>query len=202
MPFAYYKRLPARARRIYDQSNKVSWVALPAPERLAPEVAALSRALQSAERAATEGAALRLTAALLQALGVAGVRVHVLAKRPSRQWGELHGLYEPEAGKLPLITVWMRTAQRRQVVAFKSFLRTLLHEIGHHLDYELLELEDSLHTEGFYKRESSLFRQLVPDATTLAAPPASPEPALPVARTGRRPRTTAGEQTRLPFADS
>lgn len=31
----------------------------------------------------------------------------------------------------------------------------------HHLDYELLRLADSFHTEGFYKRESSLVYQLV-----------------------------------------
>jgi hypothetical protein len=36
--------------------------------------------------------------------------------------------------------------------------------MGHHVDYELLRLEDSFHTEGFFKRESSLFRQLVPEA--------------------------------------
>jgi hypothetical protein len=58
----------------------------------------------------------------------------------------------------------MRTARHRRVVAFRTFLRTLLHEIGHHVDYELLHLADSLHTEGFFKRESSLFRQLVPEA--------------------------------------
>ncbi|MDH3690664.1 MAG: hypothetical protein OEU36_14540, partial [Gammaproteobacteria bacterium] len=78
-------------------------------------------------------------------------------------WGELHGLYEPaEENPLAHITVWMRTAQRRKVVAFRTFLRTLLHEYCHHLDYEHFELEDSFHTEGFYKRESSLFHQLVP----------------------------------------
>ncbi len=60
-----------------------------------------------------------------------------------------------------MITVWMRTAERRKVVAFRSFLRTLLHEICHHLDYELFGLPESFHTEGFYKRESSLFHQLV-----------------------------------------
>ena len=54
----------------------------------------------------------------------------------------------------------MCTAQRRKVVAFRSFLRTLLHEICHHLDYELFHLPESFHTEGFYKRESSLFHQL------------------------------------------
>jgi hypothetical protein len=47
-------------------------------------------------------------------------------------------------------------------VAFRTFLRTLLHEIGHHLDYEYLKLADSFHTEGFFRRESSLFTQLVP----------------------------------------
>jgi hypothetical protein len=36
----------------------------------------------------------------------------------------------------------------------------------HHLDYTLLRLPDSFHTEGFFKRESSLFRQLVPDPAT------------------------------------
>ena len=44
---------------------------------------------------------------------------------------------------------------------FRTFLRTLLHELCHHLDYELLDLDDSFHTEGFFKRESSLFKQLV-----------------------------------------
>jgi hypothetical protein len=57
----------------------------------------------------------------------------------------------------------MRTAQRAQVVKFKTFLRTLLHELCHHLDYEHLKLEESFHTEGFYKRESSLLRQLYPN---------------------------------------
>lgn len=58
------------------------------------------------------------------------------------------------------ITVWMRTAQRKQVVAIRTFLRTLLHELCHHLDYKYLKLEDSFHTEGFYKRETSLFQQI------------------------------------------
>jgi hypothetical protein len=73
----------------------------------------------------------------------------------------------------------MRTARQRRVVAFRTFLRTLLHELGHHLDYEHLRLADSFHTEGFYKRESSLFHQLVPPspvvATEAETPVAAPE---------------------------
>ena len=55
----------------------------------------------------------------------------------------------------------MRTAQRKQVVAFKTFLRTLIHEVCHHLDYELFALEETFHTEGFYKRESNLVAALL-----------------------------------------
>jgi hypothetical protein len=85
----------------------------------------------------------------------------VLAARPHAKWGELHGLYTAERGKVPKIQLWMRTAKQRRVVAFRTYMRTLLHEVGHHLDYELLRLRESYHTEGFYKRESSLFHQLV-----------------------------------------
>jgi hypothetical protein len=60
------------------------------------------------------------------------------------------------------IRVWMRTARKGRVVAFRTFLRTLIHELGHHLDFELLRLDPTLHTEGFFRRESALFRLLVP----------------------------------------
>lgn len=64
----------------------------------------------------------------------------------------------------------MRTAKQRRVVAFRTFLRTLLHEVGHHIDYTRLALRESFHTEGFYKRESSLFHQLVPQERTKTMP--------------------------------
>jgi hypothetical protein len=47
------------------------------------------------------------------------------------------------------------------VVAFKTFLRTLVHEVCHHLDYELFRLAETFHTEGFYKRESTLTAALL-----------------------------------------
>ena len=84
--------------------------------------------------------------------------------RPSRDWGELHGLYTQDADEVARIRVWMRTARKANVVAFRTFLRTLLHELCHHLDFEVLGLDRSFHTEGFFRRESSLFRQLVPGA--------------------------------------
>ena len=72
-----------------------------------------------------------------------------------------------------------------QVVAFRTFLRTLIHELCHHLDYELFLLEETFHTEGFYKRESSPGERPSGTAaswgrrlgrTGLSAPEASAEP--------------------------
>ena len=210
MPFSYYRRLNTRQRRIYDASDAVGRVELPDAAKLRPAVDAVATALQAANGRGTEAAAGALSAEMLQTLNVSGVRVCVLAARPSHDWGELHGLYEPEAGKRPLITVWMRTAQRRQVVAFKTFLRTLLHELMHHLDYELLELDDSYHTQGFYKRESSLFRQLVPDPSRYDARPKSAagrksdtQVAAPRPRRARTQKPVERiEQAQLPFADA
>ena len=166
MPFAYYERLSARNKRIYRQSDAVEKVELPDAAALRPLVGDVAEALGDEDRRATEGACQRLAEAMLRQLKLPPVRVSVLAARPSRDWGELHGYYDPtKTGVPPTITLWMRTAQKKQVVAFRTFLRTFLHEIGHHLDYELLKLAETFHTEGFYKRESSLFRQLVSDSS-------------------------------------
>jgi|SRR5262249_10502225 len=165
MPFAYFQRLTLRQQAIYLKSDAITAVALRRPEALRPLVAELSRALDTGERTATESATQRLASAMAGSLGVPPVRVKVLAARPHARWGELHGLYESAArqGNAPIITLWMRTARQKRVVAFRTFLRTLLHEMGHHLDYTRLQLGDSFHTQGFYQRESHLFHQLVTD---------------------------------------
>ncbi|MBI4736681.1 MAG: hypothetical protein HY766_11605 [candidate division NC10 bacterium] len=162
MPFAYYQRLTRAQQRVYRQSDEVTVIRLPQAGALAPLVDGVAQALAREDRAGTQAAADRLLLGITADLRVAPLRAEVLAVRPSRHWGELHGLYTPTAqGRPARATVWMRTAQRRQVVKFRTFLRTLLHELCHHLDYELLQLADSFHTEGFYRRESSLLRQLL-----------------------------------------
>ncbi|HTO12930.1 MAG TPA: DinB family protein [Candidatus Binatia bacterium] len=164
MPFAYYARLTRAQQAIYRRSDEIPEVRLPEPARLHAAVATLTTALASEDRAAVQHATERMIRGLTDALGVPPVRVEVLAARPHAKWGELHGLYTAERGRTPKIQLWMRTAKQRRVVAFRTYLRTLLHEVGHHLDYALLRLRDSYHTEGFYKRESSLFKQLVPES--------------------------------------
>lgn len=165
MAFAYYKNLSREDKRIYRESDAVTFIRLPWADRFPPFIEALENALESENQRETQKYTQKFVDALCQVFRVPGVRVKVLAKRPSHHWGELHGLYEQEEdGTKPLITVWMRTAKRKQVVAFKTYLRTVLHEVLHHLDYTMLRLEDSFHTEGFYKRESSLLKQLLPPA--------------------------------------
>ena len=165
MPFAYFERLSRRQQGIYLRSDKITAVPLPGAAALRPLVVELGAALESGDRALTESACQLLANGLGRALGLPPVRVTVLAARPHAKWGELHGLYESSGkpGQPPTITLWMRTARQKRVVAFRTFLRTLLHEMGHHLDYTLLRLGDSLHTQGFYQRESHLFHQLVTD---------------------------------------
>ena len=56
-----------------------------------------------------------------------------------------------------LIRVWMRTAVRKDVTSFGTFLSTLCHEFCHHLDFQLFRFPDSWHTRGFYERTAALY---------------------------------------------
>jgi len=162
---SFRHRLTKPRQRIYDRSDAVSSVPLRASPRLRAAVAALPGALEAAAPERVQRIAQAVVDEIGTALRVPPVRVVVSGSRPANARGELHGLYipagHPEArGGPAVIKVWMITAKRRQVVAFKTFLRTLLHEVCHHLDYALLRLPESFHSSGFYKRESSLFYQI------------------------------------------
>lgn len=161
MPFPYFARLSARQQKIYLQSDRVGEIRLPEAGLLEPLAGALERALRAEQRKAVELAAGYLARGVTEMLRVPPVTVQVLAVRPRSGWGELHGLYTQGEGRPSRIQVWMRTAAHKRVVAFRTFLRTLVHELGHHLDYHYLKLGDSLHTEGFFRRESSLVRQIL-----------------------------------------
>ena len=84
--------------------------------------------------------------------------IRVLAARPLRvrenYATELFGDYTPET---MLIRVWMRTAVRKEVTSFGTFLNTLTHEFVHHLDFQRFGFADSWHTRGFYQRAAALY---------------------------------------------
>jgi hypothetical protein len=164
MPFAYYARLTPGQQRIYRRSDEITSLRLPGAAGLRPAIDTLGTLLVSEDRPGVQLATQSLFSRLTGAFGVPPCRVAVLSARPHGRWGELQGLYTTGSrGRPPQVQLWMRTAHQRRVVAFRTFLRTLLHELCHHLDYQHLRLADSFHTQGFYQRESSLFHQLVPE---------------------------------------
>jgi hypothetical protein len=171
MPFAYYARLSPARQRIYRQSDAIVSLDLPPEAAVGSRVAQIRAGLARDDRAAVQTASQALIDALVAGYRVPRIRVRVLAKRPADDSGELHGLYEPDEGPTPArISVWMRTAARRDVVAFKTFLRTLIHELCHHLDYELYKLPETFHTDGFYKRESTLVAALLREEAAASDP--------------------------------
>ena len=186
--FSYFERLSAADKRIYLRSDALREVAIPDPASLRPLVVELEAALEAGKRVRTAKAANALTRALCTQLRAPPVRVRVREVRPSWESGELHGLYTfgQGDGDPPEIEVWMRTAAHKRVVKFRTFLRTLLHEVVHHLDATLYEMKESFHTQGFFARESHLFRQLMAETETEAEAEAEAE-----AETG------AGEQLSL-----
>ena len=156
---AYFYRLSGRAQRIYLSSDAIERFDLvPSPGALRI-LAALMKALESEDVARIGPHARALAAEICRLLAVPAVPVEVRGVRPHNARGELHGLFR--LSRPPEILLWMRTAQRHEVVKPRTFLRTLLHELCHYLDYSLLKLEDSYHTMGFFKRESFLVRALI-----------------------------------------
>lgn len=164
MVYRYYHRLSPWQQRVYRQSDQITVLPVPAAVGLRAATLAVGRALARGEPRALGLACDQFLRRVCARLGVKPPAVTVLAERPAGHWGELHGLYNPSQGPQGTITVWMRTARRSRVVAFRTFLRTVLHELCHHLDFALLGLGYSFHTTGFHRREASLCKQLLPGA--------------------------------------
>lgn len=82
--------------------------------------------------------------------------IDVSGKRRSTGRGELRGYYKPGSTK---IRVYPYTRAKQQVVAAKTFLRTVVHEWNHHYDEKKLDL-NSIHTAGFYSRTGKIYNQL------------------------------------------
>ncbi len=159
---AWFYRLSPRAQQVYLRSDAIDRFELaPGPNALAL-ADALVAALAGGHLGVTARAAQDLITELCRLLRVRSVPIEVKGVRPHNTRGELHGIFFPRP---PRIVLWMRTAQRHDVVKPKTFLRTLMHELGHHLDYALLRLGDSYHTRGFFQRESFLVRALWPPET-------------------------------------
>jgi hypothetical protein len=198
--FSYYDRLSAKNKAIYRRSDAVTQVALPEGAGLQAELrvaaAAAARALDAGKPSLVRTQAQKICDLITSSLGTERVAVKVLRVRPQRSFGELHGLYTRDDGAEPALRVWMRTAQRADVVRPRTLLRTLVHELCHHLDYAHYRLGESFHNPGFFSRESSLMRLLTPDGRAgtgfeAASVPRAPEPSADAP-------SAAPDQLRLP----
>jgi len=162
----YFYRLSARAQRIWLKSDSIDRFELVPDAATSSLTAELMAALSSGSPLIIGRAAQALADQICGLMGVHGVQVEVRGVRPHNTRGELHGIFYPRGPSshpsAPLIILSMRTAQRHEVVKPKTFLRTLMHELGHYLDYALLRLGESFHTTGFFRRESFLVKIVSP----------------------------------------
>jgi len=191
--FGYYDRLTAKQKATYRQSDAIAEVPLTDVPSLAVLARLIETELATGKRARVALAVTAFIGAVVGQLGVPAVKVHVREVRPDLEDAELHGLYTfATETKPPKLEVWMRTRAHEQVVKFRTFLRTVCHELLHHLDVTLFAMDDSFHTEGFFRRESNLVRTLLGEEKRPRRPPAAAK-----ASTTRAPRAAKPVQMGL-----
>jgi hypothetical protein len=149
---------PRKNRGAFLESHRVTTLDLPLNSAL-PEIAKrLESAMKSERISDVRSACAEFLAIASEFYKVPPCGIRVLAARPLRvreSWAtELFGDYHPET---LLIRVWTRTAVRKEVTSFGTFLSTLCHEFCHHLDFQLFRFPDSWHTRGFYDRAAVLY---------------------------------------------
>jgi hypothetical protein len=149
---------PRRNRPEFVQSDRITTLDLPLNGRLSEVATRLESAMKAGATRDVRSVCADFLAAASHFYRVPNCGIRVLAARPLRvreTWTtELFGDYDPET---MLIRVWMRTAVRKEVTSFGTFLSTLCHEFCHHLDFQLFRFSDSWHTRGFYERAAILY---------------------------------------------
>ncbi|MDE0331890.1 MAG: hypothetical protein OXL41_08475 [Nitrospinae bacterium] len=71
---------------------------------------------------------------------------------------KLYGVYHCDSAVIEIANL---TSIRKQVVAGKTFLDTLIHEIMHHIDRKFLRIPSTPHSPGFYARIEDLKAKLM-----------------------------------------
>jgi hypothetical protein len=152
--------LPRRkdVRAEFLKSDSLVTMPLPSDDRLRAPAISMASALDGGTPKEVFAACSAFLNAAAEFYGVQAPGIKVLAARPlhvREGWtSELFGDYTPQTWQ---IRVWMRTAIRKQVTSFGTFLSTVCHEFCHHLDYHQFKFSDSWHTRGFYERTAVLY---------------------------------------------
>lgn len=140
------------------ESDRMKTLDLPEGGRLPTIAKSIESAMQTGKTVDVRLACAEFLTQTSEFYGTPACGVRVLAARPLRvreNWTtELFGDYSPET---MLIRLWMRTAVRKEITSFGTFLSTLCHEFCHHLDFHRFGFNDSWHTRGFYERTAALY---------------------------------------------
>lgn len=149
---------PRKNRAQFLESDRIKTLHLPRNGELTHIAQRLESAMKSDNIRDVRSACTEFLATASNFYEVPTCGVRVLAARPlrTRERGqfELFGDYSPDS---MLIRVWMRTAVRKEVTSFGTFLSTLCHEFCQHLDFKKFGFADSWHTRGFYERAAVLY---------------------------------------------
>ena len=153
---------PPRDRILLEQfvaSDRLKTLSLPPEQEIRIQCDTIASAMEDGRKPQVQEACVDFLAFLSDFYGVDRPGLRVLAARPLRVYDsggsfELFGDYTP---RTQVIRLWMRTAVRKQVTSFGTFLSTLCHEFVHHLDCRHFGFKDSPHTRGFYERTALLY---------------------------------------------
>jgi hypothetical protein len=150
---------PRRANRAqFLESDQMKTLDLPKYGRLPSITKSIESAMKGGKGSDVRNTCTDFLATASDFYEVPTCGIRVLAARPlrTRERGtfELFGDYDPETS---VIRVWMRSAVRKEVTSFGTFLSTLCHEFCHHLDFQKFGFPDSWHTRGFYERAAVLY---------------------------------------------
>ena len=155
-----FSRAEKKAYEISNRLNSVDFKVTPSMKRKVDDLAIW---LSAGDKSKVRGATQTVIELLCAAARVPAARLSLVDRAPGEFRGDklvvkLYGVCAPDG----TITMAYRTAVRRKVFAFKTYLNTMAHEFMHHYDHRRLQLGASFHTRGFYQRVGDLVAQLVP----------------------------------------
>jgi hypothetical protein len=120
----------------YLESDRIRTLDLPQNCGLPTIANSIESAMKAGKTADVRRACAEFLAETLKFYQTPSCDIRVLAARPLRvreNWTiELFRDYHPET---MLIRLWMRTAVRKEITSFGTFLNTLCHKFCHHLDF-------------------------------------------------------------------
>jgi len=146
----------AEARREYARSNETLHIDIQVTPEIAGAAGRIHRALTARDPALVMAATLNFVGSLCDAAKMPRVPVRIAPRRKRAGRSEFYGWCGPK-----YITVYLRTAVRGRFIAFRTLLKMLCHEFGHHHDWKALQLTSSFHTKGFSQRVGELYHAIL-----------------------------------------